>query len=128
MKDFEYYSDCDVEWPNRLDFMTVYGYLNGERVFSVRLDNLDKTMALYEGKPVIEKVVDNDAYANAVGEYRKARAAREEEFRQDLFKDFEVENNPKRELAYEMAYERCHSEGYWAVYDEFAYLVPLIEE
>lgn len=49
-----------------------------------------------------------------------------EQFKQDLFNDLGIEDNPKRELLFSKAWERGHSAGYHEVYSVAQDLVDLI--
>lgn len=49
------------------------------------------------------------------------------QFKQDLFEEYSVINNPKAEKCFSMAWERGHSSGYKAVVNEFDELVELIQ-
>jgi len=46
----------------------------------------------------------------------------------DLFENFNVMNNPKKDKAFALAWERGHSNGLEEVYNEFYDLVELIED
>jgi hypothetical protein len=59
--------------------------------------------------------------------YRKAGADKFEEFRQDLFKVYEVEDNPKKEKCFSLAWEHGHSAGYTEVLSYFHDFVELIK-
>ncbi len=50
-----------------------------------------------------------------------------EEFKNDLYKEFGVEENPKREKCFLLAYEQGHSSGRGEVYNYFAEFVELIK-
>ena len=49
------------------------------------------------------------------------------EFKHDLFKDYNVVNNPKAERCYSLAWDDAHSDGFMAVYHKFDELVDLIK-
>lgn len=51
-----------------------------------------------------------------------------ETFKRDLFEDFEVSNNSRKDRAFELAWDRGHSCGYTEVYNCFADLVGLIKD
>ena len=60
-------------------------------------------------------------------DYENASHKITEEFKQALFKHYGVENNPKREKAYELAWEEGHSNGYSEVEIYFSDFVHLIK-
>lgn len=49
-----------------------------------------------------------------------------EEFKCDLFKDLDIEDNPKRELLYDKAWEMGHAYGLSEVYSKACDMVDLI--
>lgn len=49
------------------------------------------------------------------------------EFKLALFQEYEVENNPKREKIFSMAWERGHSCGYSEIEEDFMDLVELVK-
>jgi hypothetical protein len=51
----------------------------------------------------------------------------DEEFKKDLFEHFGVQNHPKRETCYHLAYEIGHAHGYSEVLYHFTDLVELIK-
>lgn len=51
-----------------------------------------------------------------------------DEFRKSLFETFDVVDNPKRDKAFAIAWEKGHSNGYSEVANEFADLVDLIKD
>ena len=60
-------------------------------------------------------------------EYRKKLNLIEEEFKQALFEDLGISDNPKRELLYSKAYEMGHSSGFSNIYSYASDLVELID-
>lgn len=51
-----------------------------------------------------------------------------DEFRNSLFETFDVVDNPKRDMAFAIAWQKGHSNGYGEVANEFADLVDLIRD
>ena len=49
-------------------------------------------------------------------------------FREDCFRELGVEQNPKREQAWRLAWDMRHSSGYAEVYSYFSKLVDLIKD
>lgn len=49
------------------------------------------------------------------------------EFKADLFKEFDVESNPKKDLCFSKAYEMGHAHGYSEVLNYFSDFVDLIK-
>lgn len=52
----------------------------------------------------------------------------EEQFRNDLFAYFNVQNHPRAEIAYGIAWEHGHSYGYREVCNYFIDLLPLVQD
>lgn len=50
----------------------------------------------------------------------------DEEFKLALFKEYGVQNHPKREKMYSVAYEKGHSNGYSSIESEFSTLVEVV--
>ena len=63
----------------------------------------------------------------AIKEYRAEIFSLENKFKEDLFAEYGVENNPKRELLYSKAWELGHSSGLNEVAIHFSDLVDLIQ-
>jgi len=57
---------------------------------------------------------------------RELEGAVAAEFKKDLFEEYGVENNPKADKAYSIAYDHGHSGGYNEVAGYFGELVELI--
>lgn len=61
-------------------------------------------------------------------EYQKQREIELfNEFKQDLFEELEITDNPKRDLLFEKAWDRGHSYGFYEVYNTALDLVELIK-
>jgi hypothetical protein len=133
MKDFSYYSNQDLKVlvPLKANFTTYHVYNNGGVIFSgtkTEYDEFNKNSITYS-KALVEKVVDEEEYKEALRLYRiaVAEADRTEEFINDLFVEFGVEDNPKRDQCYGIAYNMGHAHGFSEVYSMFEQLVELIK-
>lgn len=78
--------------------------------------------------------MDFSKYENKVEYSRQNRTAWRDEnnrltelFKNDLFQEFGVQNNPKREKAWLIAWDKGHAMGFSEVYSEFSDLVELIQ-
>lgn len=128
MKPFDYYSSKEP-WPKKSDYEVTYVYDNGEVVG--KHEGSDKSFlesAYRRNFPgcVIQKVLDEEGYKKASSDRRAISATLQKEFEQDLFAEFGVLDNPKRDACYAMAWERGHAYGYSEVYSIFSDLVKLI--
>jgi len=131
MKDFSYYSNTDLKVlaPLKANFTTYYVYNNGVVIFSgtkTEYEEFNKNSITYS-RALVQKVVDEEKYKEALRLYRSTVAEREEEFKKDLFVEFGVEDNPKREQCYEIAYNMGKSNGFSEVYCCFDEIVGLIK-
>jgi hypothetical protein len=129
MKPFDYYSKPQTSYPNKKDYVTSYVYDKGVVLWSGPTWEKDKA-ELKEEYPnaVIQEVLDEEAYKAHRKQYDTESAKLHEEFKDDLFKQFAVTDNPKRHKAFDLAWDRGHSNGVEEVYNEFYDLVELIEE
>lgn len=125
MQDFRYYSDIDVKYPNDKDYKTVFVYHSGEVLGKVPASEYKKED--YPKNHVIEVVFDEKRYREHQSLWGKSKAEKEQEFKFSLFEEFGVEDNPKRELCYSLAWEHGQSAGYSEVYAYFLDFVELIK-
>ena len=129
MKPFDYYSKPQIDYPNKKDYITFYVYDKGVVLWSG--PNWEKDKAeLKEEYPnaLIQEVLDEDAYKARRQEYDVESAKLDREFRDDLFEDYGVSDNPKRFKCFELAWEHGHSSGLEEVYGYFGDLVVLIQD
>jgi len=127
MKPFEYYSKPQTLYPNKKDYITFYVYDKGKLLFEgFALTN--SKIKLKEDYPnaVIQEVLDEDAYKAHRKQYDDERNKLHQEFKDDLFEDYGVSDNPKRFLLYNTVVE--HKSEYEEIYDFFGELVELIRE
>ena len=129
MKPFDYYSKQKTDYPNKKNYYTFYVYDKGVVLWSG--PNWEKDKAeLKEEYPnaLIQEVLDEDAYKARRQEYDVESAKLDREFRDDLFEDYGVSDNPKRFKCFELAWEHGHSSGLEEVYGYFGDLVVLIQD
>ena len=129
MKPFDYYSKQKTDYPNKNNYYTFYVYDKGVVLWSG--PNWEKDKAeLKEEYPnaLIQEVLDEEAYRAHLKEYNDESAKLHREFRDDLFEDYGVSDNPKRFKCFELAWEHRHSSGLEEVYGYFEDLVVLIQD
>ena len=116
-------------YPNKKDYITYYVYDKGKVLWSGPTWEKDKT-ELKEEYPnaVIQEVLDNERYKSHQLQYTDEKHKLHEEFVNDLFENFNVTNNPKRQKAFDLAWEKGHANGLEEVYNEFYDLVELIKD
>ena len=129
MKPFDYYSKPQIDYPNKKDYITFYVYDKGVVLWSGPTWEKDKA-ELKEEYPnaLIQEVLDEEAYRAHLKEYNDESAKLHREFRDDLFEDYGVSDNPKRFKCFELAWEHGHSSGLEEVYGYFGDLVVLIQD
>ncbi len=130
MKDFEYYEKPQLPYPKKEDYTTYYVYDRGKVVWEGFHSNSKARDVATRAYPnaVIQKVVNEEAYKAHKIQYGEEVHKLQEEFINDLFREFGVEDNSKRETAYALAYEYGHASGYSEVYNYFSDLVNLIKD
>ena len=129
MKPFDYYSKQKTDYPNKNNYYTFYVYDKGVVLWSG--PNWEKDKAeLKEEYPnaLIQEVLDEEAYRAHLKEYNDESAKLHREFRDDLFEDYGVSDNPKRFKCFELAWEHGHSSGLEEVYGYFGDFVELIQD
>jgi phosphomannomutase len=129
MKPFDYYSKSQTAYPNKKDYIKYYVYDKGEVLWSGH--DYEKTKPeLEEEYPdaVIQVVLDKEGYKAHQLQYTDEKHKLHKEFVNDLFENFNVTDNPKRQRAFDLAWERGQSNGLEEVYNEFYDLVELIKD
>ncbi len=123
MKDFDEYK-TKLPYPKKVEYTTVYAYRKGKLLFEGSAETWKKVSDEYD-TAVVEKDFNDVAFKDELEAYRRDSARLMTQFKQDLFDEFDVGGH-KAEKAYELAWERGHSSGFYAVYDEFEELIDLI--
>lgn len=124
-----------LPYPDRNDYTTTFYYKAGkcvgQRIGAGAVTFPDgRSMMAVQVVPkdwVTEKVVDEAAFREGQERYIAEARRLEELFKADLFEEFGVSDNPKRELCYVIAYRSGHSHGYSEIYAEFSDIVELIQ-
>lgn len=120
--DFNKYENT-MTYPQKKDFTTAYFYKNGQLIATLQPG---EKIINELGGCVRENVCDESALKEARIKYRKHENFIYTLFKEDLFKELGISDNPKREKLFELAWERGHSSGYESVYSEANELVDLI--
>ena len=137
MKPFEYYSTFTVSRVATVHQFTNTTWSTDGRIFAVQLgvgpvryaDGSLCTVGRLVLKTMETKTVVDDAGFKAASDAFRAEHARlAAEFRNDLYLELGIHNNPKRDRLYEKAYEMGHSNGWSEVYNMAYELVCLIED
>lgn len=127
MKDFTYYT-CDISYPKKENFTTVYVYNLGNFLGEYTLKEYKNIQKSFPDEHVIQKIFDETAYKEQRNIYHQEVNKKLDEFRHDLFKEFMVENNPKKHRSFNLAWQKGHAGGLSDVYSNFSELVHLIKD
>lgn len=122
MKDFNYYRNGKVLHPTLSDYVKFFVYKEGKLVYETAYGEL--VPPEYRNYTT-EKKTDNKAFSEHVVEYHEEQQRLFELFKQDLFKDLGIENNPKREMLFDKACS-VSSDSFSDIYNNARELVDLI--
>lgn len=81
----------------------------------------------YENKLPVNLKDRSEQGKAAYRAYQAVGTRLQELFKQDLFIEFDVVDNPKAEQAYAIAWQEGHWAGFQEVYNEFEKIVELIK-
>jgi hypothetical protein len=127
MKPFEYYSKPQTLYPDKKNYITFFVYDRGEVVtVTPAFEKSKKDLMNEYPNAVIQEFLDEDAYKAHRKEYNDERAKLQQEFKDDLFAQFNVTDNPKRFKCFELAWDKGHAYGHSEVYSYFSDFVELI--
>jgi hypothetical protein len=131
MKDFNYYETTINTYPRSTDYTTCYVYDKGVTIWQGSYEEyrdhiLNKEIPFPKGY-AYQKIADKEALKEHVAKYNEEYNQLLREFKEDLFEEFGVSQNPKREQCYSLAWEDAHAHGLESVYDKFSKLVDLIK-
>lgn len=129
MKPISYYNNSGA-YPHKKDFTTVYAYSKGAVIWqgpATLWAEVEHTV----DAGTIEKVLDRDAYDEALHNHNATRARLAAEFKADLLENYNVTNNPKALLAFEVATSLAanyDNGGFEAVAGCFDEIIDLIKD
>jgi len=136
MHEFDKYK-TQLSYPKKADYKTYNVYKDGEVVASnacidtlaikFKLDSDGIVRKLKNDGYLIETIVDDETFNRHMKDYTESENQLRMKFKMDLFEEFDVVNSPKKDLAYDIAWDRGHSSGFSSVWDEFSELVCLID-
>ncbi|QGT54390.1 hypothetical protein b3_0146 [Synechococcus phage B3] len=124
MKPFIYYSSPTTKHPDKKSYTTIYVTDKGQLVWQGPEKSFNGSLYLNKS---IQRVFDEAEYIKHRNQHVEELRKLETEFRHDVFVAHGVQNNPKKNICFNLAWERSRSEGCEAVYDTFGDLVVLIE-
>ena len=127
MKNFDYYKDPGMARPFKRNYTTVYVYDRGQLLGTYTPETYSEEKPNLPKDHVKQEIVDEEAFKKDMYEYQRLSSQKMKEFEEGLKEEFGVQDNPKAERAFALAWEKGHSAGLAEVYSEFADLVELIE-
>jgi len=126
MKELSYYTDYGTR-PRKSDFTKYFVYSKGKVIVNGLLNPSEDLRAEWRNKGYsVETEVDDVAYRTATLAHVTNMNRLSDEFKADLFADYDV-SGPKAEKAYKIAYDERHSSGLHEVVDLFDDLAELIK-
>lgn len=129
MKPFDYYCKPQILYPQKLGYTTLYVYDKGVVVYSGAYREKSKGDLKKEyPNAVIQEVLDENSYQEHRRQYNEESFRLHEEFKSDLYAEFGVSDHPKRDRAFEIAWDHGHANGLRDVYDCFEDLVALLKD
>jgi len=128
MKPFSYYSPSTPS-PNKRNYEVIYLYDKGEVVWKGRFKEDERgyldTLRKYP-EAVKQVIVDKEAYRKARVAHQKEANRLYDEFKNDIFEEFGVADNPKRWQCFEIASDWNNGSDKEGIYNKFEILVDLI--
>lgn len=133
MKPFDYYDLKKVIQPDVKDYMTTYVYDKGELIATINSDTtLNEVLSDQNIKlsttAIKQQIIDHEKYDADLKKYKEKISTLAKELGMDLFREFNVENNPKKDRCYALAYKYGGQYGPEGIYDCFEKLVTLIKD
>ena len=124
-----------LKYPLSKDFTRKFVYKSGKLVATISPHPQNEApVTVFESgfteipeRAIVETEIDAARYKVALDAYRAAEQAVNDKFKNDLFKDLGIEDNPRRDKLYSKAWELGHSSGLQEIYNVACDLVELIE-
>jgi len=111
-----------MKYPGKKDYQKLFVYSSGFLLYQGPVDASPYSIDTY----VTEIITDEVAYKTARNVYYEIERQKMLEFENDVYEEFGVMRNPKKELLYNKAWDRGHPGGLSDVVAVFADLVDLI--
>ncbi len=119
------YKKYEMEFPKKEEFTRIYGYAYGKLIWEK--DAKDVTEEDRSKVNTTEKAFFKSSYNKKVKEHRKKEQDLRREFEKDLYEEYGVVTNPRKEKAFEYAWNEGHGYGFREVEGVFSDLVDIIE-
>lgn len=126
MKPFTYYTTRKTPYPNKRDYITNYVYDKGKCLYTgSHFDTSKEELKEHYPNAIIQEVMNDEAFKEHLDQFNAESGKLHQEFQNDLFEEFGVVGNPKRNMLYEKVRDMSGS-SYSEMYDLFENLVELI--
>ncbi len=127
MNSSDYNVSNSIPCPVKEDFIfyEIYNAVSGEMIENVPYLEYHSDKSRY-AKYKCKEVFDEEAFQNQWNKWVANEDRLIHEFKEKLFEDHQVENNPKREKCFQLAWEYGSSSGFERVKYYFDDLVELI--
>lgn len=124
-----------LKYPLRKDFARQFVYKGGKLVATISHHPQNESpVTVFESGftkipeiAVVETEIDDAAHKLALAAYHAAEQEVYDRFKNALFVDLGIANNPRRHVLFAKAWERGHSSGLQEIYNVACDLVELIE-
>ena len=118
----------NMRYPDKNDYVKIFLYTNGACVFEGSYIEYQTFIINDERYRQMckEEVFDKEKHRAALMEYNNHTIELLDKFQADLEKEFGVEDNPKKNKLYSIAWDMGHSSGLSEVYHYYSELVELI--
>ena len=133
MKPFDYYDINQVVQPDIKDYMTTYVYDKGKLIATITPGTTmeqvinDNNIKL-STTAIKQQVLDTERYELDMKNYKDRISTMAKELGLDLYREFNVEDNPKKDRCFTLAYNCGGQYGPQGVYDCFEKFVTLIKD
>lgn len=134
MKPFDYYSKPQTSYPSNLDYTTVFVYDKGEVIWSGAHSEYTSTIMDNHPTAVVQKVFDKDSFKKHRDRHNEESCRLHQQFISDLYAEFGVSDNPKKDKAFALAWDRAlaransFDDRYTYTYEYFKDLTELIKD
>ena len=124
MKPYSYYTDLQIECPNKSNYTVKYFYKHGKLIL------IKKPFSVVDDVPegaVEESVFDSESYEAHFKAWLKEKTELEQEFKEDLILTEGVSDREKAEKCFSLAWDYGCSGGLHEVHQYFRDLVKLVK-
>lgn len=118
--------DNNVTYPSKNDYITCKVFDKNGKLIKEDISFTDVIIQGLLKDNQIVKCLNDVSYHKQMNDYYNEQNKIDNQFKQDMFKELDIENNEKRDLLFSKAWEMGHSSGYDEVKNYMIDLVDLI--